>query len=145
MITSSTPTQSGLGDSVSSASSEQSVIDGTLTSPARRLRVCVVAPSLDILGGQAVVAQRLIEHLRRDPGKLGEAGDQPRHKAETFVGFQSIDQRVVHQRLAHLERLGRVRVDGQQLANRPAAEQIVARPDKSLPVTWPRAVDDDWK
>lgn len=32
-----------------------------------RLRVCIVAPSLDILGGQAVVAQRLIEHLRRDP------------------------------------------------------------------------------
>ena len=31
------------------------------------MRVCVVAPSLDILGGQAVVAQRLIEHLRRDP------------------------------------------------------------------------------
>jgi len=32
-----------------------------------RLRVCIVAPSLDILGGQAVVAQRLMEHLRRDP------------------------------------------------------------------------------
>ena len=33
----------------------------------RRLRVCVVAPSPDIVGGQAIVAQRLIEHLRRDP------------------------------------------------------------------------------
>jgi len=31
------------------------------------LRVCVVAPSLDILGGQAVVAQRLLERLRSDP------------------------------------------------------------------------------
>lgn len=33
----------------------------------RPVRVCVVAPSLDILGGQAVVAQRLIERLRTDP------------------------------------------------------------------------------
>ena len=33
----------------------------------RPLRVCVVAPSLDILGGQAVVAQRLMERLRTDP------------------------------------------------------------------------------
>lgn len=33
----------------------------------RPLRVCVVAPSLDILGGQAVVAQRLLERLRTDP------------------------------------------------------------------------------
>jgi len=32
-----------------------------------RLRVCIVAPSLDILGGQAVVAQRLMDHLRLDP------------------------------------------------------------------------------
>jgi len=32
-----------------------------------RLRVCIVAPSLDILGGQAVVAQRLMERLRADP------------------------------------------------------------------------------
>jgi len=34
---------------------------------ARPLRVCVVAPSLDILGGQAVVAQRLMDRLRDDP------------------------------------------------------------------------------
>jgi len=31
------------------------------------IRVCIVAPSLDILGGQAVVAQRLVAQLRRDP------------------------------------------------------------------------------
>jgi L-malate glycosyltransferase len=35
--------------------------------PARPLRVCVVAPSLDILGGQAVVAQRLMGRFRDDP------------------------------------------------------------------------------
>src|SRR5205807_584360 len=35
--------------------------------PPRACRVCVVAPSLDILGGQAVVAQRLIKRLRLDP------------------------------------------------------------------------------
>src|ERR1044071_543198 len=33
----------------------------------RRVRVCILAPSLDILGGQAVIAQRLIERLRQDP------------------------------------------------------------------------------
>jgi glycosyltransferase involved in cell wall biosynthesis len=33
----------------------------------RRLRVCIVAPSLDILGGQAVVAQRLMARLESDP------------------------------------------------------------------------------
>jgi L-malate glycosyltransferase len=33
----------------------------------RRVRVCIVAPSLDILGGQAVVAQRLMARLREDP------------------------------------------------------------------------------
>ena len=31
-----------------------------------RLRVCIVAPSLDIVGGQAVVAQRLMQHLAGD-------------------------------------------------------------------------------
>jgi glycosyltransferase involved in cell wall biosynthesis len=31
-----------------------------------RLRICVVAPSLDIVGGQAVVAQRLIARLKKD-------------------------------------------------------------------------------
>jgi L-malate glycosyltransferase len=34
---------------------------------APRTRVCVVAPSLGILGGQAVIAQRLMERLREDP------------------------------------------------------------------------------
>jgi len=34
---------------------------------AKRIRVCILAPSLDILGGQAVVAQRLIQRLRQDP------------------------------------------------------------------------------
>lgn len=33
-----------------------------------RLRVCVVAPSLDILGGQAVFAARLVARLRSEPG-----------------------------------------------------------------------------
>jgi glycosyltransferase involved in cell wall biosynthesis len=33
----------------------------------RRLRVAVVAPSLDILGGQAIQAQRLLEAWRNDP------------------------------------------------------------------------------
>lgn len=31
------------------------------------LRVCIVAPSLSILGGQAVVAQRLLDRLRTEP------------------------------------------------------------------------------
>ena len=35
---------------------------------ARPIRVCIVAPSLAILGGQAVAAQRLIERLRAVPG-----------------------------------------------------------------------------
>jgi glycosyltransferase involved in cell wall biosynthesis len=34
----------------------------------RPIRVCIVAPSLAILGGQAVAAQRLIERLRMVPG-----------------------------------------------------------------------------
>jgi glycosyltransferase involved in cell wall biosynthesis len=33
----------------------------------RPLRVLIIAPSLDILGGQAVQAQRLLEALRREP------------------------------------------------------------------------------
>src|SRR5918993_5368476 len=32
------------------------------------IRVCLVAPSLQILGGQAVAAQRLLERLRAVPG-----------------------------------------------------------------------------
>ena len=35
---------------------------------ARPLRVLMVAPSLDILGGQAVQAARLLEHLSQEPG-----------------------------------------------------------------------------
>lgn len=35
--------------------------------PARRVRVCIVAPSLDILGGQAVAARALLERLREVP------------------------------------------------------------------------------
>jgi glycosyltransferase involved in cell wall biosynthesis len=35
--------------------------------PERERRVCIVAPSLGILGGQAVVAQRLIDRLRDEP------------------------------------------------------------------------------
>jgi glycosyltransferase involved in cell wall biosynthesis len=34
----------------------------------RPIRVCIVAPSLAILGGQAVAAQRLLERLRDEPG-----------------------------------------------------------------------------
>jgi glycosyltransferase involved in cell wall biosynthesis len=34
----------------------------------RPIRVCLVAPSLSILGGQAVAAQRLLERLRKVPG-----------------------------------------------------------------------------
>ncbi len=37
-----------------------------LLSPARPLRVLIVAPSLDILGGQAVQAARLFERLRKE-------------------------------------------------------------------------------
>ena len=38
------------------------------SSAPRPIRVCIVAPSLAILGGQAVAAQRLIERLRAVPG-----------------------------------------------------------------------------
>jgi glycosyltransferase involved in cell wall biosynthesis len=38
------------------------------TGPREALRVCVVAPSLRILGGQAIQAQRLMSHLRAVPG-----------------------------------------------------------------------------
>ncbi|HEX7979098.1 MAG TPA: glycosyltransferase family 4 protein [Gemmatimonadaceae bacterium] len=37
-------------------------------SATRPIRVCLVAPSLSILGGQAVAAQRLLERLRMVPG-----------------------------------------------------------------------------
>ncbi len=35
--------------------------------PSRRLRVLIVAPSLEILGGQAVQAARLVSHLKEEP------------------------------------------------------------------------------
>ena len=38
------------------------------TATSRPIRVCIVAPSLSILGGQAVAAQRLLERLRKVPG-----------------------------------------------------------------------------
>src|SRR4030095_12754789 len=37
------------------------------TGGAAPLRVLIVAPSLEILGGQAVQAERLINHLRAEP------------------------------------------------------------------------------
>jgi L-malate glycosyltransferase len=45
--------------------SEASVVGGSTPRP---VRVCIVAPSLSILGGQAVAAQRLLERLRAVPG-----------------------------------------------------------------------------
>jgi L-malate glycosyltransferase len=38
------------------------------TATSRPIRVCIIAPSLNILGGQAVAAQRLLERLRAVPG-----------------------------------------------------------------------------
>jgi glycosyltransferase involved in cell wall biosynthesis len=55
------PTPAGLTD-------ETSVTEpSAFRQSARPVRVCILAPSLDILGGQAVIAQRLIERLRQDP------------------------------------------------------------------------------
>jgi len=45
--------------------SERRDVNGEETRP---IRVCLVAPSLSILGGQAVAAQRLLERLRMVPG-----------------------------------------------------------------------------
>ncbi|HET9799807.1 MAG TPA: glycosyltransferase family 4 protein [Gemmatimonadaceae bacterium] len=51
-------------------------------SATRRVRVCVVAPSLAILGGQAVTAQRLIDGLRQVPGlDVGFLPHDPRSTA----------------------------------------------------------------
>src|SRR5215218_8643725 len=48
----------------------------------RPLRVCLVAPSLNILGGQAVAAQRLLERLRAVPGlEVGFLPHDPRTNA----------------------------------------------------------------
>ena len=49
------------------------------TEASRALRVCVVAPSLRILGGQAIQAQRLMNHLRAVPG--AEVGFVPHNPA----------------------------------------------------------------
>src|SRR5258705_6674921 len=40
----------------------------TVSTTTTRLRVLIIAPSLDILGGQAVQADRLLERLRQEPG-----------------------------------------------------------------------------
>jgi len=48
----------------------------------RPIRVCLVAPSLHILGGQAVAAQRLLERLREVPGlEVGFLPHDPRTNA----------------------------------------------------------------
>ena len=50
--------------------------------PSRPIRVCLVAPSLSILGGQAVAAQRLLERLRLVPGlEVGFLPHDPRTNA----------------------------------------------------------------
>ena len=52
------------------------------TNGARPIRVCLVAPSLSILGGQAVAAQRLLERLRTVPGlEVGFLPHDPRTNA----------------------------------------------------------------
>lgn len=48
----------------------------------RPIRVCIVAPSLSILGGQSVAAQRLVERLRAVPGlDVGFLPHDPRTNA----------------------------------------------------------------
>jgi glycosyltransferase involved in cell wall biosynthesis len=48
----------------------------------RPIRVCIVAPSLNILGGQSVAAQRLLERLRAVPGlEVGFLPHDPRTNA----------------------------------------------------------------
>ena len=56
--------------------------DTPSTIDARPIRVCLVAPSLSILGGQAVAAQRLLERLRTVPGlEIGFLPHDPRTNA----------------------------------------------------------------
>src|SRR5215213_11847101 len=56
--------------------------DPSRGAPARPIRVCLVAPSLSILGGQAVAAQRLLERLRAVPGlEIGFLPHDPRTNA----------------------------------------------------------------
>lgn len=51
----------------------------TAPAVAARVRVCVAAPSLDIIGGQAVQARRLIDHLADVPGiEVGFVPHNPR-------------------------------------------------------------------
>jgi glycosyltransferase involved in cell wall biosynthesis len=47
----------------------------TVSTETTKVRVLIIAPSLDILGGQAVQADRLLERLRQEPGI--EAGFLP--------------------------------------------------------------------
>ncbi|HEY6329518.1 MAG TPA: glycosyltransferase, partial [Blastocatellia bacterium] len=59
-------------------------------SPAKPVRVLIVAPSLDILGGQAIQATRLIEGFREEPSlKVGFLPHNPRLKG-IFRVAQSI-------------------------------------------------------
>ena len=60
----------------------------------RPIRVCIVAPSLGILGGQSVAAQRLLERLRAVPGL--EVGFLP-HDPRTNAGLRLL-QRVKYVR-----------------------------------------------
>ena len=54
----------------------------TIAPTARPIRVCIVAPSLSILGGQSVAAQRLLERLRAVPGlEIGFLPHDPRTNA----------------------------------------------------------------
>jgi glycosyltransferase involved in cell wall biosynthesis len=54
----------------------------TVAASGRPIRVCIVAPSLSILGGQSVAAQRLLERLRAVPGlEVGFLPHDPRTNA----------------------------------------------------------------
>jgi L-malate glycosyltransferase len=56
--------------------------ESSRASAPRPIRVCLVAPSLSILGGQAVAAQRLLERLRTVPGlEVGFVPHDPRSNA----------------------------------------------------------------
>ena len=56
--------------------------DASRASESRPIRVCLVAPSLSILGGQAVAAQRLFERLRAVPElEVGFLPHDPRTNA----------------------------------------------------------------
>lgn len=63
---------------------------GNQTGPARRLRILIVAPSLAILGGQAVQAARLLERLAEEPSlEVGFLPVNPRLPG-SFGKLQSI-------------------------------------------------------